>query len=323
MPFNVVVWRQRFEDYVNDAAFLADWEDTTVQAGAVSYTWDLDGTHTTDGTGVAAHLHVQGNVTEGDIFSVTKVVGTADGVAASTAYSFRRQAWANAVIAGLPANQFNQISTAASTDASGNVSLTLRLVVVSGGMIDWEIWFDDVHLTQALDGDFLLNAGVVEVNGTVLGYTRDGVEMDEADEWETLDFPGRKADVTEADLKRVSRMRYSMTVVSVPKVLEEAFPGITTSTGTGLVNTIYTPHPAGTVLGSGDYLTDLTVHWPYGPGFLRGRLLKAVAKEPRLISRDKDEVTIRLTFEARVDRATYLADSTTSPWLFEFLDAVS
>ena len=328
MSLDIVIWRQHFEDYADDAAFLLDWVPS--QTGSATATWELSGTHTVDGTGVAAHLNLAGAVSEGDIYAVTKTLTPAEAASlqASHSYGFKRQAWASVQIAGLPAEQFNQLSTTVTTDASGNVDLVLRVTIVSGGTIDWDVWFDDVHLTQACSAfvvaDLLRDVGVVQVGGSSIGYTRGGVEIEETSEKEALDFPGRKADVTEADLKRTSGCRLSFDMVTVVSNLTRAYPGLTSSSGTGLVNTLYTPHPAGTVLSDGDYLTDLTCVWPYHcGGFIRWRFTRAVAVTATVVARDKSEAVIRFVTEARADRTAYLADSQTPPWVIEVLDVVS
>jgi hypothetical protein len=144
------VFRQDFSDYANTAAFLAEWIEDTDGAATATMTWDLDATHVVAGETISAHVNVTGSATPGDAY---KVVLTIPGFVPGRTYSFRRQAYATEIVAGLPANQFNSLASNVVADISGNLELVLRFTTPDGGTFDVDIWFGDVHVVDTTIGE--------------------------------------------------------------------------------------------------------------------------------------------------------------------------
>jgi hypothetical protein len=320
MSISLVVWREHFDAYADDAAFLAAWVEGA--GGAATMTWDLDNTHVVSGESISAHVHVEGTANPGDEYGVTL---TKTGLTPGASYTFKRQPYATEIVAGLPANQFNQLSSTVTADASGSVDLTLRFTTPAGGSFDADIWFGDVHLEQTCDtwlvSDLLLDVGAIQVDGTVLGVTQGGLDIEELDAWESLDFPGKKAPVTGGDLKRTTGLRLGFTLISIVNTVDTLMPGGTTQAGTGFVNTVDLPSDAGSVLSDADYLSNVVAVWPLKcGGFLQWTLPTAMVLSAPVTARDKTAVTRRVTIEARRLASAYLSDSGRSAWQVELLD---
>ena len=116
--------------------------------------------------------------------------------------------------------------------------------------------------TSDLPSDILLDSGVLYVGTSVRGVSRGGLSFDPGKSWNNIEFDGKRSDVL--GLHRVTKFEpvISGTMLEFDSAeLVEYEPGLT-SAGTGTV--VYTMKDAGTLLASGDYMTDVRLVFERG-----------------------------------------------------------
>jgi hypothetical protein len=257
----ITFYRQPFEDYADDTAFQAAWVPS--QIGTATATWTLDGTHTADGAGVAAHLHIVGSTNPGDQYAATL---TKTGLTPGGSYRFLRQAYADEVVAGLPANQFNTLASILTADASGNVDLVLRFTTPGGGTFDTLIWFDDITLQAEWDGQatkpvsVLIDAGVLYVGETPAGFgaSQGGLRFDPHIEIRQMPFDGGRVGKAGLDWKPGAVPVITGTMIEASAAALLRYEPAMGSDGSSPVNRL-TPASHGPLFVAGDYLTNVTL----------------------------------------------------------------
>lgn len=327
MSLDIVVWREHFDDYADTAALLAVW-DTEADPNNTA-TWTLDATHTM-GSAACPRMSRSGDTEAGQVFSLSRTVGSDDGLEPNTTYQLHRTVWREGTVAaGVITDAWDTETASVTTDATGAASIGMTFTITQATTATTaDKWFGVLTLTKTCSAwfitDLLLDVGTVQLGETLLGYTVGGLDIEELDEWDALDYPGKTGPLVGGDLKRTTGLRVSFDLLSVANTVQTLMPGGTTEAGTGQVQTRYIPSDAGAILGSGGYLTDLICRWPYHcGGFLQWRLPTAKVVSAPVTARDKQAVTRRVTIEARRTAAEYLSDTGAANWMIELVDAVS
>lgn len=144
------VWFSNLNQYADTAALLAAWPETSDPTNQA--TWTLDGSLKTLRGHPAARIDLVGPVAPGEIYQITHPV---TGLEPNTAYDFKRRIFAS-VGSGAPFPEgvwFEGAVTPVMTDASGNVDVYYRIVIVTGGTANWTWWFDHGRLVRAAATD--------------------------------------------------------------------------------------------------------------------------------------------------------------------------
>lgn len=302
----VTVWRQDWGEYANSAAFLADWpDDTTGSAGSV---WALDDTHVVNSP-TAARIQLDGTTSMGEEYRRSHTVS---GLIPGETYTFVRQVWATDGAPGGINDQFVSVSTDLTADSNGEVEVYVRIVITSGGTVDWTWWFDDLRLVKA-EGtpltftDFLLNAGHLYADGGVYSLTDGGITFEPSETWEQDSYPGQVEPQAGLDQLTGRSARLSATLIQFTDfVLSTLVPGGTQETvgGDGTSIRRFFPAEPGTTLVQGDMLENVVAEWPKSDGgWARVWMPLAFVVESRIQSEDQGVVKLDIVLEPRKNAA--------------------
>jgi len=170
-----------------------------------------------------------------------------------------------------------------------------------------------------LPGDVLLDTGVLYVGTAVLGATRGAPRFDPGKQMSNIDFDGKRSDIL--GLHRVDRFEsvISATLIEFDAADIARFePGVTNA-GSGTV--VYTPKDAGTLLASGDYITDLRLIFERGDGkYVAVHFPKALVRRYQPAGNKDDIGLVETEFLAVLDMST--AAISDAPYKIEILAAL-
>lgn len=133
------VHSEDFGAYADTAALLAVWSET--DPGGVMAV-DLDATHTLTSS-AALRMRIAGTVTAGQTYRASRTV---TGLAPGVAYTYRRSRYALAA-AGLfsfPGVWHAPADVTVTASSAGTIAVTLDVNILTGGVVDWTVWWDGV-----------------------------------------------------------------------------------------------------------------------------------------------------------------------------------
>lgn len=303
-----IVYSQTFEGYANTAALLADWIESDPPGRGGNSTWTLDAVHTHTGT-KAAKLALVGTVVDGDVYEITHLV---TGLVPFAPYTFKRWLYPTGDFPTIvPDGMYSQLSDVLVANAAGEVTLRLRLTIVSGaGAVTFNWWYDDLTLEDQAEvqgdidfTDIIVDSGVLFLNGVAYRPSRNSWTFDPQKVIEPWPYDGDYVAVAGTDqvgsMKPVLRGTL-MSVSNDEMALYEA--GGSDSTAGGVA--IRTPPLVGVSLGVGALLSNVAVRWVLKDGgYLRVRFPYGLCTKYSIGSKDKDEGEIPVEIEARAATA--------------------
>jgi hypothetical protein len=180
--------------------------------------------------------------------------------------------------------------------------------------------------TSSLPSDVVLDSGVLYIGATVLGALTGGLKFDPGIEYRAIEFDGRRSPVRGLDRKSAVMPKLSGTMIqlSTTNVAQIEPGGATNATGAWTGSTSYTGKRAGSLLVSGDYLTDVRAIWARGSGaFVQVRFPAGLLTKYDMTSQDSAEIAIAIEIEARLPiDASGFTNVGDMPYRIEYLAAV-
>jgi len=179
--------------------------------------------------------------------------------------------------------------------------------------------------TSALPTDVLMDSGVLYVGATVIGATLGGLKFDPGTEYRNVEFDGKRSPVRGLDRKSAVMPKLTGTLIQLSTTnVAQIEPGATTvATGAWTGSTSYQGKASGTLLASGDYLTDVRAIWLRGSGaFVQVRFPAALLVKYDMTSQDAAEIAIAFEIEARLDMAASGVTIGSMPYRIEYLASV-
>jgi hypothetical protein len=181
--------------------------------------------------------------------------------------------------------------------------------------------------------DVLIDSGVLYVGANKFGAFAGGLKFDPGVTYRNIDFDGKRSPLKGLDLKASMAPKISGTcIVLNPLNVPQIDPGADSSTGAGIpaaggstyAATSYAPQRAGSLLVTGDYLTDVRAIWLRGNGkFVQVYFKSGLCTKYDMTSQDGQEVAIALEIEARLPFGdTGYTNVGDAPYRIEYLDAV-
>jgi hypothetical protein len=197
-----------------------------------------------------------------------------------------------------------------------------------------------------LPTDVLLDAGVLQVGGTIVGVTRGGLTGSLEEEYQNIDFDGKRSDVEGLDRKvaivaRIAGTFLQFGTTDIARFEREESTGVRTQITAAITTAVavaftYTPGDSlagatisrasvaswvnqGDLFGVGRYLTDLRFVLRRGnsaTGLCTLVFAQALCTKWTAKGQDKDAVEIAGEFEARLD-LTNSTDTDVLPYTVE------
>lgn len=178
--------------------------------------------------------------------------------------------------------------------------------------------FDDLTVTLVGDLGVLVGAGVLMVDGAVLGLSRDGWAFDPQITYDTWEYDGQLDPMAGTDVRRTAKPVLQGTLVELGAsqlaALEPLGAFATTATN-GTTSTVVTPAAGATALTSGDLLTNVVAIWPrLTGGFHHVTLALGLCTKYSLAGKDKSEVGVPIEIQGRTSTAGIAAYTHTVIW---------
>ncbi len=179
--------------------------------------------------------------------------------------------------------------------------------------------------TSALPTDVLLDSGVLYIGSSVLGAMTGGLKFDPGTEYRAIEFDGRRSPVRGLDRKAATMPKLTGTMIQLSTTnVGQIEPGATVvASGAWTGSTSYQGKRAGSLLASGDYLTDVRAIWLRGSGaFVQVRFPAALLTKYDMTSQDAAEIAIAIEIEARLDMTVSGANVGDMSYRIEYLASV-
>lgn len=180
--------------------------------------------------------------------------------------------------------------------------------------------------TSTFPDDVVIDSGVLYAGATVFGAFAGGLKFDPGVTYRNIDFDGKRSAVKELDRVTMRMPKISGTVIQLSTTnVGQIEPGAATqATGAWTGSTSYAPRDAGTLLASGDYLTNIRAIWLRGDGsYVQVRFPAALCTKYDITSQDGAEIAIAIELEARLDTSvsgfTSVGDA---PFRIEYIASV-
>lgn len=176
--------------------------------------------------------------------------------------------------------------------------------------------------TATLPTDVLLDSGVLYIGGSVFAATRGGLQFNPNKEMRNIEFDGKRAPIRGLDRVTAVAPVISGTVIELtPADIPTFEPGATTvAAATGV--TRYIGKQAGTLLVSGDYITDVRVIWQRGNGaYVQVRFAAALVSSWQIAGTDNEEAAISIEIAARLDMGASGAQVSDMPYTIDYFTA--
>lgn len=179
--------------------------------------------------------------------------------------------------------------------------------------------------TSTLPSDVLLDSGVLYIGATVFAALTGGLKFDPGAAYRNVEFDGKRSAIKGLDRKTTFAPKISGTMIELAASnVARIEPGASvTATGAWTGSTSYLPKKAGTLLVTGDYLTDVRAIWLRGSGtFVQVRFPSAMIMKYDVTSQDQAEIAIALEIEARLDLSVTGSTTGDAPFRIEYLATV-
>lgn len=179
--------------------------------------------------------------------------------------------------------------------------------------------------TTALPTDVLLDSGVLYVGASVFATLTGGLKFDPGVSYRNVEFDGKRSAVKGLDRKTMTAPKLTGTMIQLTTTtVPQIDPGASvTATGAWTGSTSYAPKRAGSLLVTGDYVSDVRAIWLRGSGaFVQVRFPSALITKYDVTSQDNAEVAIALEIEARLDMSVTNTNIGDAPYRIEYLASV-
>lgn len=188
--------------------------------------------------------------------------------------------------------------------------------------------------TSALPDDILLDSGVLYINTTVFGAFAGGLKFDPGVTYRNADFDGKRSPVKGLDRVTMRMPKISGTVIQLSTTnVGQIEPGAATQSGasnggwTAAGATSYAPRAAGSLLATGDYLSEVRCIWKRGAStgsqYVQVRFPSGLCTKYDITGQDGAEVAIALEIEARLDpTVSGFSNIGSAPFRIEYLTSV-
>lgn len=183
--------------------------------------------------------------------------------------------------------------------------------------------------TNNLPSDILLDSGVLYVGATVFGAFQGGLKFDPGVSYRNADFDGKRSPVKLLDRVTMRMPKISGTVIQLATTnVAQIEPAATVAaTGAWTGSTSYAPKAAGSLLATGDYLSEVRCIWQRGAStgaqFVQVRFPSALCTKYDITGQDGAEVAIAIEIEARLDpTVSGFSNIGAAPFRIEYLTTV-
>lgn len=179
--------------------------------------------------------------------------------------------------------------------------------------------------TSSLPTDVLLDSGVLYVGATVFGAFAGGLKFDPGLEYRAIEFDGKRSPVAALDRKASVMPVISGTCIqlSTTNVGQLEAGATTVASGAWTGSTSYQGKRAGSLLVSGDYLTNVRCIWLRGSGgMVQVRFPVALCTKYDITSQDNAEIAIAIEIQARLDMTVSGANVGDMPYRIEYIAAI-
>lgn len=176
--------------------------------------------------------------------------------------------------------------------------------------------------TAAFPNDVVFDSGYLLIGATVFGAFAGGLKFDPGVEYRAIEFDGRRSPVRGLDRKASVMPVISGTCIQISTTNVTQFePGASiTPTGAWTGSTSYLPKGAGSLLASGDYLTDVRAVWRRGSGGgVQVRFPSALLRKYDITSQDGAEIAVAIEIEARLDLTVSGSTVGDMPYRIEYI----
>jgi hypothetical protein len=165
--------------------------------------------------------------------------------------------------------------------------------------------FDDLVFREVGDLAVLIGAGVLSVDGAVLGLSRDGWTFDPRITYDTWEYDGQLEPIAGTDVRRTAKPVLSGTLIELGATQLRALePLAAFVTDAGVTTTVVTPTASGTAITFGDLLVNVVAVWPrLQGGFHKVTLPYALCTKYHLTGKDKSEPGVPIELEGRASAA--------------------
>lgn len=174
--------------------------------------------------------------------------------------------------------------------------------------------------------DALMDSGVLYVGANVFGAFAGGLKFDPGVTYRNIDFDGKRSPVKLLDRKTMQMPKISGTCIQLSTTnVGQIEPGAdVAATGAWTGSTSYAPQRAGSLLVTGDYLTDVRAIWLRASGgYVQVRFPAALCTKYDITSQDGAEVAIAIEIEARLDTsASGFTNVGDAPYRIEYIASV-
>ena len=181
--------------------------------------------------------------------------------------------------------------------------------------------------------DVLLDSGIVYVGATAFGAFAGGIKFDPGVTYRNIEFDGKRTNMKGLDRVTQRMPKISGTVITLgTSSIAKIEPGsdVNATGGWTGATSSNAPQAAGTLLVSGDYLTDVRAIWMRGGtttaagSYVQVRFPSAICTKYDISGTDGSEVAIAIEIEARLDTAwAGYAGPGTAPFRIEYLTALN
>lgn len=191
--------------------------------------------------------------------------------------------------------------------------------------------------TSTLPSDVLLDSGVLYIGTKVFGAFQGGLKFDPGTTYRNTDFDGKRSPMKGLD-------RVTMRMAKLSGTLIQLSPSATTVIGAGVAelepgaavnatggasgSTSYEPRAAGTLLASGDYLSNVRAIWQRGGtttsagSYVQVRFPSALCTKYDISGSEGAEVAIAIEIEARLDTSLSGFSVGSAPFRIEYLTTI-
>jgi len=183
--------------------------------------------------------------------------------------------------------------------------------------------------TADLPNDILLDSGVLYINTTVFGAFQGGLKFDPGVTYRNADFDGKRSPVKLLDRVTMRMPKISGTVIqlSTTNVAQIEPAAATATTGAWTGSTSYAPRAAGSLLATGDYLSEVRCIWKRGAStgaqYVQVRFPSGLCTKYDITGQDGAEVAIAIEIEARLDpTVSGFSNIGSAPFRIEYLTSV-
>lgn len=180
--------------------------------------------------------------------------------------------------------------------------------------------------TSSLPSDVLIDSGVLYVGSTVFGAFAGGLKFDPGLEFRSIEFDGRRSPVAALDrmASRMPKISGTCIQLATANVGQIEAGSATSATGAWTGSTSYAPKRAGSLLSSGDYMSNVRCIWLRGSGaFVQVRFPVGLVTKYDITSQDNAEIAIAIEIEARLDvTLSGFSNIGDAPFRIEYLAAV-